>query len=426
MLSRRDIRIPLVDLIACLSDVIDLVNPELVDHHKRVAYIAFALAREMGLSEEEGTELLVAGKLHDIGALSLSERMVLLNFEEESAQRHAEIGYLLLRDFAPFAGVAEIIRSHHDPWSMVHTRERHTTELTVKTQILHLADRVAILAPRGPNILDVVAQIREQIGQQSGTTFMPEAVKAFQRLAARDYFWLDIVSPMLQSRLQRRVGMEGLVLNLDGLRDLTRIFARVIDFRSPFTATHSSGVAACAETLATLSGWSWRECQLIQIAGFLHDLGKLGIPNEILEKPGPLTETERNIVRCHPFYTYRTLERIPDFNMINVWSSFHHECPAGQGYPFHIDRQDLPLGSRIMAVADVFTALAEDRPYRSSLPAGEILPLLREMAANESIDGVLVELLEKNFDIVNDARLQAQAVSRDAYQNLLWELAKAA
>lgn len=426
MLSRRDICIPLADLIACLSDVIDLVNPELVDHHKRVAHIAFALAREMGLGEEAATELLVAGKLHDIGALSLSERVGLLTFEEDATQRHAEIGYLLLRDFAPFAGVAEIIRGHHDRWEMGRGLGYGSADLAVKAQVLHLADRIAVLAPHGPSILDIVPQICEQITRQSGTTFMPDAVSAFRRLATRDYFWLDIVSPMLHTRLQRRVGMEGLVLNLDGLLDLTRIFARVIDFRSPFTATHSSGVAACADALASLSGWSWRECQLIQVAGYLHDLGKLGIPAEILEKPGPLTPTERNIVRCHPFYTYRTLERIPDFNMINVWSSFHHECPTGTGYPFHIEQRDLPLGSRIMAVADVFTALAEDRPYRSRLPADQVLEIMQGMVTEGTLDGPLVELLKGNLDVVNAARVAAQADSRDIYQNLLGELAKAA
>jgi len=426
MLSRKDIRIPLADLIACLSDVIDLVNPELVDHHKRVAYIACALGREMGLDEEESTELLVAGKLHDIGALSLQERLGLLDFETESAQRHADIGYLLLRDFEPFSRVAEIIRGHHDAWRIARGMRYDSTEMIVKSQILHLADRVAVLARRGLDILDLVPAIRRQIEEESGGSFMPEAVTAFRRLAKRDYFWLDIVSPMLNSRLERRVGMEGLVLNLDGLMDLTRIFARVIDFRSPFTANHSSGVAASASALAQLLGWSWRECQLIQVAGNLHDLGKLGIPSEILEKPGPLTPTERNIVRSHPFYTYRTLERIPDFSMINVWSSFHHECPSGIGYPFHIDNTDLPLGSRIMAVADVFTALAEDRPYRQRLPADEVMVLLNRQAQEGSLDRSLVRLLEANFDQVNAARLEAQAVSSGIYNELLGELAKVA
>ncbi len=424
MLSRREIRIPLADLIACLSDVIDLINPELVDHHKLVAYIACAIAREMGMGEEASTELLVAGKLHDIGALSLQERLRLLSFETESDQNHAEVGYLLLRDFAPFGAVAEIIRGHHERWGEV--QGRVADDLAVKSQILHLADRVAVLTRSGPDALGQAAGIRREIEAQSGGVFHPETVVAFRRLAAKDYFWLDIVSPLLRSRLQRRVGMEGILLNLDGLRDLTRVFARVIDFRSPFTATHSSGVAACAETLARLSGWSWRECQLIQIAGYLHDLGKLGVPTEILEKPGPLSASERNIVRCHPFYTYRTLERIPDFAMINVWSSFHHECPAGQGYPFHVDRHDLPLGSRIMAVADVFTALAEDRPYRVGLAGEEILHILRDMAANEALDGALVALLQQNFAEVNDARLTAQSASRDLYQTLMEGLAKVA
>jgi response regulator RpfG family c-di-GMP phosphodiesterase len=257
MLSRQDIRIPLSELIACLSDVIDLVNPELVDHHRRVSYIAFFLAREMGFAEEDCTELLVAGKLHDIGALSPQERLGLLSFETESTHRHAEVGYLQLQDFAPFAGVANIIRGHHDPWQAGRGKVHGVNESFVKSQILHLADRVALLARSEPEILDLAPLIRRQIEAGSGGAFMPEVVAAFRRLVETDYFWLDIVSPLLSSRLQHRVGMEGLVLNLDGLRELTRVFARVIDFRSPFTATHSSGVSACAEALARLCGWNW-------------------------------------------------------------------------------------------------------------------------------------------------------------------------
>ena len=168
------------------------------------------------------------------------------------------------------------------------------------------------------------------------------------------------------------------------------------------------------------------DCKRLRVAGYLHDLGKLGVPTEILEKPGPLSASERNIVRCHPFYTYRTLERIPDLAMINVWSSFHHECPSGLGYPFHIDHRDLSLGSRIMAVADVFTALAEDRPYRAGLAGEEILACLRGMAASEALDERLVVLLQHNFAEVNDARLTAQAESRDQYRNMMERLAKVA
>src|SRR5690606_8284531 len=114
-------------------------------------------------------------------------------------------------------------------------------------------------------------------------------------------------------------------LNLDELIKLSEVFAYIIDFRSPFTANHSLGVAQVARKLAELAGFSENECKMMLIAGYLHDIGKLAISNEILEKPEKLETDEFNIIKSHVFYTYRTLESIKEFETINIWASLHHE-----------------------------------------------------------------------------------------------------
>ena len=96
------------------------------------------------------------------------------------------------------------------------------------------------------------------------------------------------------------------------------------------------------------------EIQDLKIAGYLHDLGKLAVPKEILEKPGKLTATEFNIVKTHAYYGYRTLETVRGLEKINNCGTLHHECLDGSGYPFHLNGDNLSIGSRIMAIADIF------------------------------------------------------------------------
>ena len=197
---------------------------------------------------------------------------------------------------------------------------------------------------------------------------------------------------------------------------MSKLFSYIIDFRSRFTATHSSGVAASSEALSRLVGFSERECRMMRIAGHLHDLGKLAVPAEILEKPAKLTEDEFNIIRSHTFYTYRILEPIGDLDVINTWGSFHHERLDGSGYPFHHKAQDLSLGSRIMAVADVFTAITEDRPYRKEMPSERALQVLQQMADSSALDSNIVSLLRVHFDEINSSRIAAQAGASKEYQ----------
>ena len=127
-----------------------------------------------------------------------------------------------------------------------------------------------------------------------------------------------------------------------------------------------------------LMGFSAWECQLIRVAGNLHDLGKLAVPAEILEKSGQLTDAEYNLIKGHSFYTYHILEAIDELEIITAWAAFHHERLDGSGYPFQISGDQLSLPARIVAVADVFTAITEDRPYRVGMDPDQALSVLRK------------------------------------------------
>jgi HD-GYP domain-containing protein (c-di-GMP phosphodiesterase class II) len=418
LLATNKIQVSLFDLVASLSDVTDLVNPSLDDHHKRVAYIAYSLANEMGLSKKECGEVLLAGMLHDIGALSLQEKMSTLSFECAAPHRHAEAGGFLLKPFAPLAVISDTIICHHVPWNNGAGKEHRGRPVPLSSHILHLADRVAVLMKKTTNMYGQSAEICSKIEKKSGSMFMPEIVAAFLTVSRKSFFWLDITSRSLGALLRRKIQVKTLELDLVGIASLAEVFSRVIDFRSPFTATHSSGVATTAEALANLIGYSENECGMMKVAGYFHDLGKLAVSTDILEKAAPLTKRETNIIRSHPFYTYRALEHIDELKTVIRWGAFHHETPNGGGYPFHLDKHDLPLGSRVMAVADVFTAITENRPYRKGMDADQAKSVLRGMAAASRLDSRVTALLLHNYDELNVLRERVQADLTSAYDDM--------
>jgi HD-GYP domain-containing protein (c-di-GMP phosphodiesterase class II) len=413
-----DSQIRVADLVACLSDAMDFISPAVVNHHKQVSYIAFSIGTEMGLPQARQKELVLAGSLHDAGAFSLKERMDTLAFEMRNPHRHAGKGFELLRSFEPLSEIAPIVRFHHLPWNHGRGAEFKGQRVPSASHILHLADRVAILIDRKHEVLTQVPSLCARIRDEAGTMFMPQAVDAFMSLASREYFWLDAISPALQSILSHKLKGPAIGLNSEGMMGFSRLFSRIIDFKSPFTAAHSSGVAACAELLSGFVGFTESERRLMRIAGYLHDLGKLAVPVEILDKPSGLKGREFNVIRHHTFYTYRILETIPSFRIINQWASFHHERLDGSGYPFHMKAGDLPLGSQIMAVADVFTAITEDRPYRDGMTTKNAVKVLDGMALNSALSKDIVAVLKNNCDAMNTARMNAQASATKEYKGL--------
>lgn len=416
--------IELIDLIMCLSDAMDFIDPAVVDHHRQVAYIAYNIGAEQGLSPDELRQLILAGALHDIGAFSLRERKDTLAFEISDPHRHAMNGYALLRLFEPLSAIAPVVRFHHVRWGNGAGREFEGLDVPFLSHIIHLSDRIAVLLDKKKEILGQASGVIGTIRKKSGSMFEPALVDAFLRVAAKEYFWLDLSAPSMQMALSRRLRSVHFGVDFRDILGFSELFSRIIDFKSPFTATHSSGVAATAEFLAGKAGFTKKECIDMRIAGHMHDLGKLAVPVEILDKPARLNRKEYNVVRHHSFYTYRILQSVAPLQTINTWAAFHHERLDGTGYPFHLKKKDLPLGSQITAVADVFTALTEDRPYRAGMKQTGALKLLDTMSSRSALNGEIVAVLRQHYEETDVIRRQAQSSARMKYRDIVAERAK--
>jgi HD-GYP domain-containing protein (c-di-GMP phosphodiesterase class II) len=403
---KKNPQIRLSSVILCLSSALDLVNWLVVNHHRQVAGVASKIAKTLGCSDEDKDTITTAAALHDIGGICFNEKFSLA-FDAEGMSNHSEIGYYLLRKFKPFASAAELVRYHHLPWDGGRGAEKDGKQVQPGSHVLHLADRVAVLIDTDQPILKQAGPIAARIRKEQGKKFMPEVVDAFLHLADREYFWLDTVNPTSDFGAAGPSAAWNRELDLHDLLDLSELFRIIIDFRSPTTATHSKDVAHLSEALAGMIGFSGQEALRIHIAGNLHDIGKLAVPVEILEKKGPLDQDELHTMRSHSFYTYRILERIGRIDDICEWASLHHECVDGTGYPFRYGHDQLPLGARIITVADIFSALTEDRSYRSAMSYDVALGIMQRLAREGKIDPMIVSLVEKQLPELRSVKIQA-------------------
>lgn len=399
-----------------LSAALDLVSKDLVRHHAQTTTLAGFLGSALGLTAAERAQLQVAAALHDIGAIALNRTGELFS-EEQGSNHHAEVGAVLLRTFEPFAVAAEIVRHHHVPW-VGRFVPAGGERIHLMAQILHLADRVAVRIRQDAFVLSQSQGIVDAIAKARAKDFAPEVVDAFVAEARRDVFWLETVNAGFPLSGGDGPPAAPLKAGDPALRQLSELFRMVIDFRSSHTATHSRAVAAVAEQLAGLIGFSATARAMIHVAGNLHDLGKLAVPAAILDKPGKLDAAELAIIRSHPYYTGKVLARIAGFDEIAQWAALHHEHHDGTGYPWRVTSEQIPLGARIVALADAFAALAEPRSYRPALPRPEILVAMREMAVGRKLDPFLLQVFEANLETLDRARLEAIAHSGREFARL--------
>jgi hypothetical protein len=216
----------------------------------------------------------------------------------------------------------------------------------------------------------------------------------FQKILNRESFWLDLF--YLEIRISE-LFVHYCKLEIEyskALESLAQATINLLNFTGYITINHVNSVSNMAQLLAEFMGFSEEEIFQIKVAGLLHDIGKVVVPKEILNYPGKLNQEQLKMIRVHSYYTYQFL-RILDPPEIILSAAYHHEKLDGTGYPFHLDKSKIPLSSQIIAVADIYSALNEDRPYRKKLPENEIKLILKEMVANKSLNSEIVDLISK-------------------------------
>jgi putative two-component system response regulator len=212
---------------------------------------------------------------------------------------------------------------------------------------------------------------------------------------ADDYVQKPFDGDELRARL--RVGRR--IVGLQTSETVVYSFARAVDAKSPYTRGHSDRVTQYALALAQRLGLSQVEVDVVRRGGLMHDIGKICIPDAILNKPGPLTPDEYEVVRRHPMQGVQMVEPLESVRDTIPIIRWHHERMDGRGYPDGLEGEGIPLLARLVAVADVYDALRSDRPYRAGMPHERCLAVLKADAAGGGLDMRLVQkFCELSFD----------------------------
>lgn len=396
-----NVRLNRKKLLWVLSGAIDLVGITDLYHGKRVAYIADQLRKNISDFNWSQDDVIKAGLLHDCGVSStdIHEHLV-LEFEWTFVEQHCIRGEKLLNRVGDLSHLAEPIRYHHSSWCSM-----NGGDIEELANLVFLSDRIDILSKRvDEDILVAKDQVIKTIKSYRGELFKKEYVDAFLELSIRDSFWLR----WQESHTDSVMGFwyedsEKEKIDYIELKELFLLFSSCVDGKSPYTYNHSLGVANLSSCIAILYGLSEDDCKKIELAGLLHDLGKLRVPDRILEKKGSLSEIEKQVMRHHSYDTYNILSPLRSLGDIISWAMQHHEKLNGNGYPDGLGRHELSIYTRIITIADIYQALAQDRPYRDGLDDFKIFEILDNLVMQGDIDSDIVSIIKENEIVCREA-----------------------
>ncbi|WP_336978853.1 HD-GYP domain-containing protein [Altererythrobacter fulvus] len=428
-------------MIRAFGHALDLAEGQPEGHSTRACYLGCLLGAELGLGRQAMEELFFTLLLKDLGCSSNAARIWEhyraddLRFKQAAktlpAGLSAHLGFLLRKsaEGAPLSrriGVIASVLRHGDSFAqdMAHARAGRGASLAAQlgfspsicSGIYHLDEhwdgsgrpshlhgediplnaRIALIA----QIADVFyihggpEAAMDEVAARAGSWFDPRLVDAFHGLAARAEIWADLGSPWLAGKLAALVpdAVEE-DLDEDGLDRIAAVFGQVIDAKSPYTAGHSVRVAELADRLAQRLGVITARRRPLRRAAALHDIGKLGVPNAILDKQGGLSEAEWRTMRGHAVQTKAILGRIGAFSDMAALAAAHHERLDGTGYPLGLEDSAIARETRIITVCDIYDALTSPRPQRPAMSREEALEVM-QAEVGQAIDGEVFEALK--------------------------------
>ncbi len=413
----------LAEILSAFSYALDLTEGQPAGHSVRACWIGMKLGQAIGLSPQDLWDTYYAVLLKDLGCSSNAARVAQLFVGDDTRLKHdfkrigpnpEDFGAFIMREvgtgapadvrdqavahLAENAGAimtelmdtrctrgADIARqlrfSENVATAIAHLDEHWDGSglpLGLSGESIHLGGRIALLA----QIADVFfsaggAEVaRAEIASRRRTWLDPQLVDAFLALAD-DQFWQAVGSPDIEQRLYAlEPARQRVMVDEDYLDDIATAFGQVIDAKSPYTGGHSERVGLFADKIAAHLGLSEAARRPLRRAAMLHDVGKLGVSSQILEKPGKLDSLEWQDMQSHAQLTTEILGRIGVMADMAIIAGSHHERLDGTGYPLGIPAWGISLETRIISVADFFDALTADRPYRAAMSPQEALAVM--------------------------------------------------
>jgi HD-GYP domain-containing protein (c-di-GMP phosphodiesterase class II) len=401
-----------------LSQAIDLAEGRAPGHAQRVAFISMAIAEALGMEKEAQLSACYAGLLHDLGVVAAGadiagstsgdERLVFASLPlltpDEALAGSGDSSYAYVERVAghvdhgsrsaQFLGlseeVARAIAAHHETWDGEGYPDGLIgPETPMIGRIVGLADHTEALISQNSPLL-----ARRNFGfwmsNAAGTEADPEIVHVLAEMGSGDSFWLGLCSDDLISEITERCSRLRETRGAN-LLPLAEGFARLVDSRFSFKEGVSARVARYAEPLGKAAGLSDLDLKKLRIAALLHDVGELSMSERVLSKPGILSVEEMGALHLHPIYSSDVVRGIPGLEEVAEWVTCHHERMDGRGYPEGREGNDIPLQSRILAIADAYVAITSDRPHRPRVSGKEAQARLQS-AAGTQLDSDLVDL----------------------------------
>jgi len=399
-------RIDFNDLLGAFSDALDCVERDTLgatsNHSKRVAYISTLIGKEMGFCDRQLIDLAACALLHD-NALTqylhtefLAGRDILADKTLFDPKPHCIMGEENLKNIPINYFEDGILKYHHENADGSGPFGKRTAETPLFAQIVHLADSIDVAWPFSEMDNERLETLRSFVKNNIDVLYARDCAEAFlsaysskEHQAVREKNMDEILGNSLPKAVREYSAEE--------IKKFATLFAKIIDYKSNFTMHHSIGIAEKAEKMAKFYGYSNEMVAEMYFTGAVHDLGKLIISTDILEKPSKLTSAEYKNIKNHAYASYQILSKVNGLETITHWAALHHEKLNGNGYPFGKTADQLDFNDRLMACLDIYQALREKRPYKEPMTHEKALEILRDMANKGFIDSNIVEDIDKTL-----------------------------
>lgn len=383
--KKQQLQFNLNNFLLSISLALDLVEKDICNtkknHSKRVAFIALKIGQRLNLTPQEMSDLCAYSLVHNIA----------LNKEKDYDKKHFELAQELVDKLPFLCGYKNVMKYHQENFDGTGVFGKVQSEIPLFSQIISFAHHIDIDFDLTGEDIENRKGIVEFLGQNEELLFSKEIVDAFLDIASTVDFWLDIQSEH-----------DILFFIFGSLHDftITPTFEEVLEYTSIFMNLNDENeyfIGRCTK-MAEFYEFEHKDKYTFLIAASLYNIGKLAVPNKILEKKEKLTSNEYEVVKAYPYYTKKILSNLIGFNDITNWASRAQETIDGEGYPYKLTGKDLSLKDRLLAVLNVYQSLRTKKSYREAYSHKTSISMMRDLAKNKKID----------ISIVNDIALELE------------------